>query len=79
MELNLSPEVVRLIEAKLAGGGFRDAADVVEQAVRQMEQPWPPQVAALQAALQEGRESGSVAVDLDQLETDMIARIRRRV
>jgi putative addiction module CopG family antidote len=78
MDLNLPPDVVRLIEAKVAGGGFRDAADVVEQAVRLLDEVGPPTEDELRNALDEGRRSGSVAVDLDRLEADLIARIRRR-
>ncbi len=38
MDIRLSPDVERIIRGKLAGGGYDSAADVVNEALRLLEQ-----------------------------------------
>jgi putative addiction module CopG family antidote len=77
MNLNLSPETIRLIEAKLAGGGFRDAADVVEQALRLLDEVTlaaeGEEDVALREAIAEGLASGEpLLLDPDNLKDHVI-------
>lgn len=77
MELNLSPEIVRLIEAKLAGGSFRTAEEVVEQAVLLLDQVGVPPLDEdeewLREAIAEAKASGEpVEIDLENLKDYLI-------
>jgi Arc/MetJ-type ribon-helix-helix transcriptional regulator len=77
MTVNLSPEAMALIQRLIETRGYRDAEAVVEEALRFLDELEPEHEAELQAALDDARASGSVAVDPDRLEAELIAGIRR--
>jgi putative addiction module CopG family antidote len=68
MTITISPELVALIEDKVANGGFRDANEVIGAALELLD----ADVRRLRDAVEEGVANGDpVEVDLDSLKAHL--------
>lgn len=73
--VNLTPELDKFITAKIKGGRYENASEVVRAALRTLEreeETYNTKLAALQAAIDEGDASGIA-------EGDVFKRIRERL
>jgi antitoxin ParD1/3/4 len=73
--INLTPELDQLVDAKIQSGRFANASEVLRAGLRALEQDEQEDQAkleALRAAVQAGEESGLA-------EGDVIGRIRERI
>ena len=76
MTITLSPELVALIEEKVASGGYRDANDVIGAALESLD----ADVRRLRDAVEEGLASGdAVEVDLDNLKAHLMTGVPLRI
>lgn len=57
--VRLTPELKKLVDARIRSGRYLDQSEVVREALRMLEQANSPEDAELEALIEEGFESGA--------------------